>query len=52
MHGFKRFGERVMARPFERHVVELHVRVANLSRFSQIGDPQTVAVAWSRQRLE
>ena len=28
MHGFKRLGERVMARTFGRQVVELHVRVA------------------------
>ena len=28
MHGFKRLGERVMARTFERQVVELHVRGA------------------------
>ena len=32
---------------FERQVVELHVRVALLNRFSQIGQPQTVAVAAS-----
>ena len=30
---------------FERQVVELHVRVALLNRFSQIGRPQTVAVS-------
>ncbi|MCK6403793.1 MAG: IS5/IS1182 family transposase, partial [Sphaerotilus natans subsp. sulfidivorans] len=29
---------------FERQVVELHVRVAVLNRFSQIGRPQTVPV--------
>lgn len=45
MHCFKRLGERVTARTFERQVVELHVRVALLNRFSQIGRPQTVAVA-------
>ena len=45
MHCFKRLGERVMARTFERQVVELHVRVALLNRFSQLGRPQTVAVA-------
>jgi IS5 family transposase len=45
MHCFKRLGERVMARTFERQVVELHVRVALLNRFSQIGRPHTVAVA-------
>ncbi|MCP1634877.1 hypothetical protein J2T32_003378 [Kerstersia gyiorum] len=45
MHCFKRLGERVAARTFERQVVELHVRVALLNRFSQIGRPQTVPVA-------
>ena len=47
MHCFKRLGERVSARTFDRQVVELHVRVALLNRFSQIGQPQTVAVAAS-----
>ncbi|RAR70731.1 hypothetical protein AX018_109510, partial [Paracidovorax anthurii] len=32
-------------RTFEHQVVELHVRVAVLNRFSQIGRPQTVLVA-------
>lgn len=45
MHCFKRLGERVTARTFERQVVELHVRVALLNRFSQIGRPQTVPVS-------
>ncbi len=45
MHGFKRLGERVMARTFERQVVELHVRVALLNRFTQLGRPTTVSVA-------
>ena len=45
MHCFKRLGERVTARTFDRQVVELHVRVALLNRFSQIGRPQTVPVA-------
>jgi hypothetical protein len=44
MHCFKRLGERVMARTFERQVMELQVRVALLNRFSQMGRPQTVAV--------
>ena len=30
MHCFKRLGERVMARTFERQVVELHIRVAKI----------------------
>lgn len=45
MHCFKRLGERVTARTFERQVVELHIRVALLNRFSQLGRPQTVPVA-------
>jgi len=45
MHCFKRLGERVMARTFERQVVELHVRVALLNRFTQLGCPTTVLVA-------
>mgnify|MGYP006194718883 CR=1 FL=1 len=44
MHCFKRLGERVMARTFERQVVELHVRVALLNRFTQLGRPTTVSV--------
>jgi hypothetical protein len=40
----KRLGERVMARTFERQVVEWHVRVALLSRFTQLGCPTTVPV--------
>ena len=45
MNCFKRLGERVMARTFERQVTELHIRVAVLNRFSQLGRPVTVAVA-------
>jgi hypothetical protein len=45
MHCFKRMGERVMARTFKRQVVELHVRVALLDRFTQFGHPTTVPVA-------
>ena len=41
---FKRLGQRVMARTFERQVVELHVRVALLNRFTQLGRPSTVPV--------
>ena len=44
MHCFKRLGERVMARTFERQVVKLHVRVALLNRFTQLGRPTTVPV--------
>ena len=35
---------RVMARSFERQSVELHVRVALLNRFTQLGRPSTVPV--------
>jgi hypothetical protein len=45
MHGFKRLGERVMVRTFERQVVQVHVRVALLNRFTQLGRPTTVPVA-------
>ena len=45
MHCFKRLGERVMARTFERQVVELHIRAALLNRFTQLGRPVTVPVA-------
>ncbi len=48
-HGFKRLGERVMARTFEPQVVgqvvALHVRVALLHRFTQLGRPTSVSVA-------
>ena len=44
MHCFKRLGERVMARAFERQVTERHVRVALLNRFTQLGRPATAAV--------
>ena len=42
---FKRLGERVMARDFERQVIELQVRVSILNRFTQLGTPETVRVA-------
>ena len=44
MHCFKRLGQRVMARTFERQVTELHIRVALLNRFTQLGCPTTVPV--------
>lgn len=44
MHGFKRLCERVMTRTFERQVAELHVWVALLNRFIQLGRPTTVPV--------
>lgn len=45
MYCFKRLGERVMARTFERQVAELLVRVAWLNRFTQLSRPATVPVA-------
>jgi hypothetical protein len=41
MHCFKRLGQRVMARTFDRQVVELQVRVGLLNRFTQLGRPVT-----------
>jgi hypothetical protein len=43
MHCFKRLGERVMARTFERQVAQVHVALPN--RFTQLGRPTTVPVA-------
>ncbi len=45
MNCIKRLGERVMSRTFERQVNELHIRAAILNRFTELGCPQTVAVA-------
>lgn len=45
MHCINRLGERVMSRTFERQVNELHIRGAFLNRFTELGCPQTVAVA-------
>lgn len=45
MHCFKRLGERVMARTFERQVAKLQVRVALLNRFTPLGRPTTVPIA-------
>jgi hypothetical protein len=42
MHCLKRLGERVMARTFNRQVVELQVRIALLNRFTELGRPVTV----------
>jgi hypothetical protein len=42
---FKRLGERVIARDFERQVTELQVRVSILNRFTQLGTLETVRVA-------
>ncbi len=45
MNCIKRLGERVMSRTFERQVNELHIRAAILNRFTELGRPQTAAVA-------
>ena len=44
MNCIKRLGERVMSRTFERQVNELHIRVAILNRFTELGCPETVVV--------
>ncbi len=41
---FKRLGERVMARDFDRQVTELQVRASILNRFTSLGTPRTVRV--------
>ena len=45
MNCIKRLGERVMSRTFERQVNELHIRAVILNRFTELGRPQTAAVA-------
>ena len=45
MNCFKRLGEKVMARTFERQVAELNIRASILNQFTELGTPQTVAVA-------
>ncbi|CAB5697970.1 Transposase DDE domain [Comamonas aquatica] len=45
MHCIKRLGERVMSRTFDRQVNELHIRAAIVNRFTELGRPQTEAVA-------
>jgi hypothetical protein len=42
---FKRLGEQVMARDFDRQVTELQVRASILNRFTSLGTPATVRVA-------
>lgn len=44
MDCFKRPDERIMARDFERQVIELQVRVLILNRFTQLGTPETARV--------
>lgn len=45
MRCLKLLGERVAARDFARQVTEVHIRVALLNRFTQLGTPVTVATA-------
>ncbi|MFM2069351.1 MAG: hypothetical protein RLZZ584_4260 [Pseudomonadota bacterium] len=45
MRCFQLLGERVMARTFERQVVELQVRASMLNRYTHLGTPVTRAVA-------
>ena len=45
MNCIKRLGERVMSRALERQANELHIRAAILNRFTELGRPQTLAVA-------
>ncbi len=45
MNCIKRLGKRVMSRVFERQVNELHIRAAILNRFTELGRPQTAALA-------
>ena len=45
MNCIKRLSERVMSRTFERQVNELHIRAAILNCFTELGLPQTFAVA-------
>ena len=43
MHCIKRLGRKVMSHTFERQVNELHIRIAILNRFTELGRPQPVA---------
>ena len=45
MNCFKRLGEKVMSRAFERQVAEPGIRASILNRFTALGTPQTAAVA-------
>ncbi|MDH2430972.1 IS5 family transposase [Pokkaliibacter sp. MBI-7] len=45
MRCFKRLGERIMAKDFDRQVAELQVRAAILNRFTSLGTPVTVRMA-------
>jgi len=45
MFAFKRLGQGVSSRCFNRQVVDLQIRVDILNKFTQLGTAQTVAVA-------
>ena len=45
MRCLKLLGERLMARTFDRHTTELHIRAALLNRFIRLGTPKTTRVA-------
>lgn len=45
MNCFKRLGKKVMARTFERQVVELNIRASILNQFTALGTHQPVAAA-------
>ena len=49
MHCVKLPGQRLMARDFDRQVVELHVRIAVLNGYTALGIPITEAVGRTRQ---
>jgi hypothetical protein len=45
MHCFKRLGERIMARDFDRQVAELQVCAAGQNRFTRLGTPVTIPMS-------
>ena len=45
MRCLKLLGERLMARTFDRQTAEIHIRIALLNRFTQLGTPETTRLA-------
>lgn len=45
MDCFKQLGEKVMSRTLEWQVTEINIQASILNRFTQLGTPQTAAVA-------
>ncbi|MET4574964.1 hypothetical protein ABIE13_000061 [Ottowia thiooxydans] len=45
MNCFKRLGEKVMVRTFERQVAKLSIRTSILNQFTALGTPQTAAAS-------